>query len=139
MSLTVKMYLPVFIISAIAIILEIIVAVKARDKKIELLISVCLVGIIVIFIAFLIIDTENRNALSKVAEGLEKKSIVYDYVDENDYEIIIPDEENLEYIYQDYFGTFYLVRCENISIHGIKYTREKLTSKKENGVIIASQ
>ncbi len=54
---------------------------------------------------------------------------------DDDYDIIIPDESNYEYIYRDDLGTFYLVKCEDALLPGIKYSREKITSKKENGVI----
>lgn len=64
-----------------------------------------------------------------------KVTLVYDYASDDDYDIIIPDESNYEYIYRDDLGTFYLVKCEDALLPGIKYSREKITSKKENGVI----
>ena len=112
MSLTFKMWLPVIIVSVITII-SMIIAKIVTDEDTWVF----------------------EDALSRVTNGLEKVTLVYDYASDDDYDIIIPDESNYEYIYRDDLGTFYLVKCEDALLPGIKYSREKITSKKENGVI----
>lgn len=126
MSLTFKMWLPVIIVSVITIISMII----AKIVTVE---DTWVFG--VFFIVLTITFSENEDALSRVTNGLEKVTLVYDYASDDDYDIIIPDESNYEYIYRDDLGTFYLVKCEDALLPGIKYSREKITSKKENGVI----
>jgi len=132
MSITFKMYLPVIIISVITIISMIIAKIVTDD---DWVLGIFFVGALLFATVFSITLTKNKDALSKVTNGLEKVTLVYDYASDDDYDIIIPDESNYEYIYRDDLGTFYLVKCEDASLPGIKYSREKITSKKENGVI----
>lgn len=133
MSLTFKMWLPVIIISVITII-SMIIAKIVTDED-DWVLGIFFVGALLFATVFSITLTKNKDALSKVTNGLEKVTLVYDYASDDDYDIIIPDESNYEYIYRDDLGTFYLVKCEDASLPGIKYSREKITSKKENGVI----
>lgn len=128
MSLTFKMWLPILIVSVITIISMII-------AKNDWIVGISVAGSFLIAIVLAITLSENKDALSRVTNGLEKVNIVYDYVSDDDYDIIIPDESNYEYIYRDDLGTFYLVKCEDALLPGIKYSREKITSKRENGVI----
>lgn len=120
MSLTFKMWLPVIIVSVITIISMIIAKIVTDEDT---------------WVVLTITSSENEDALSRVTNGLEKVTLVYDYASDDDYDIIIPDESNYEYIYRDDLGTFSLVKCEDALLPGIKYSREKITSKKENGVI----
>ena len=133
MSLTFKMWLPVLIVSAITIISMIIA--KIVTDEIDWVVGVFVVGVFLFATVLTITLSENKDALSRVTNGLEKVNIVYDYANDDDYDIIIPDESNYEYIYRDDLGTFYLVKCEDAMLPGIKYSREKITSKRENGVI----
>lgn len=133
MSITFKMYLPVIIISVITII-SMIIAKIVTDED-DWVLGIFFVGALLFATVFSITLTKNKDALSRVTNGLEKVTLVYDYASDDDYDIIIPDESNYEYIYRDDLGTFYLVKCEDALLPGIKYSREKITSKKENGVI----
>ena len=135
MSLTIEMYLPVIIILVITPILMIIAKIAIDEYAWFASLTILLVGLLLFLSGASLIQSANKNALSKVTEGLEKVNIVYDYVSDDDYDTIIPDESNCEYIYRDDLGTFYLVKCENALIPGIEYSKEKITSKKENGVI----
>lgn len=132
MSLTFKMFLPVIIISVITIISMIIAKIVTDEDGWVL--GIFFVGALLFATVFTIPLSENKDALSRVTNGLEEVPLVYDYAND-DYDIIIPDESNYEYIYRDDLGTFYLVKCEDALLPGIKYSREKITSKKENGVI----
>lgn len=132
MSLTFKMFLPVIIISVITII-SMIIAKIVTDEDAWVL-GIFFVGIVCP--GFTKTDIfRSQDALSRVTNGLEKVPLVYDYASDDDYDIIIPDESNYEYIYRDDLGTFYLVKCEDALLPGVKYSREKITSKRENGVI----
>ena len=133
MSLTFKMWLPILIVSVITIISMIITKIVTDEEN--WVFGILAVGVFLFATVFTIILSENKDALSRVTNGLEKVNIVYDYVSDDDYDIIIPDESNYEYIYRDDLGTFYLVKCEDALLPGIKYSREKITSKRENGVI----
>lgn len=128
MSLTFKMFLPVIIISVITIISMIIAKIVTDEDG-------WVLGIFFVGALLFATVSKNKDALSRVTNGLEKVPLVYDYASDDDYDIIIPDESNYEYIYRDDLGTFYLVKCEDALLPGIKYSREKITSKKENGVI----
>ena len=132
MSLTFKMFLPVIIISVITIISMIIAKIVTDEDGWVL--GIFFVGALLFATVFSITLSKNKDALSRVTNGLEEVPLVYDYAND-DYDIIIPDESNYEYIYRDDLGTFYLVKCEDALLPGIKYSREKITSKKENGVI----
>lgn len=133
MSLTFKMWLPVLIVSVITIISMIIA--KIVTDEIDWVAVTFFVGVVLFVTVLSITVSKNKDALSRVTNGLEKVTLVYDYANDDDYDIIIPDESNYEYIYRDDLGTFYLVKCEDALLPGIKYSREKITSKKENGVI----
>lgn len=132
MSLTFKMFLPVIIISVITIISMIIAKIVTDEDGWVL--GIFFVGALLFATVFSITLSKNKDALSRVTNGLKKVPLVYDYAGD-DYDIIIPDESNYEYIYRDDLGTFYLVKCEDALLPGIKYSREKITSKKENGII----
>ena len=96
MSITFKMYLPVIIISVITIISMIIAKIVTDEDDWEL--GIFFVGALLFATAFSITLTKNKDALSRVTNGLEKVTLVYDYASDDDYDIIIPDESNYEYI-----------------------------------------
>lgn len=137
MSLTFKMFFPVIIVSVITIISMIIAKIVTDEDAWVLgwVLGIFFVGALLFVTVFTITLSENKDALSRVTNGLKKVPLVYDYASDDDYDIIIPDESNYEYIYRDDLGTFYLVKCEDALLPGIKYSREKITSKRENGVI----
>ena len=108
MSLTFKMFLPVIIISVITIISMIIAKIVTDEDGWVL--GIFFVGALLFATVFSITLSKNKDALSRVTNGLEKVTLVYDYASDDDYDIIIPDESNYEYIYRDDLGTFYLVR-----------------------------
>lgn len=80
MSITFKMYLPVIIISVITIISMIIAKIVTDD---DWVLGIFFVGALLFATVFSITLTKNKDALSRVTNGLEKVTLVYDYAGDN--------------------------------------------------------
>lgn len=89
MSLTFKMWLPVIIVSVITIISMIIAKIVTDEDT--WVFGVFFVGALLFAIVLTITSSENEDALSRVTNGLEKVTLVYDYASDDDYDIIIPE------------------------------------------------
>lgn len=77
MSLTLKMFLPVIIVSVITIISMIIAKIVTDEDGWVL--GIFFVGALLFATVFSITLSKNKDALSRVTNGLEKVTLVYDY------------------------------------------------------------